>query len=130
GFVALTSSAGASTEEPTRQTLGQLGLAAAAMPVIFAAYLAAVPAYGARPGLLLGFLLIVDVGLLAVTVARGEELAHAIGACAAVVVFAVWLAMSYASSAWIIAVASACAFVVLFALAPVVAARFSRPLPG
>jgi len=130
GFVALTSSAAVLSEAAERQTLGQVGLAAAAMPVIFAAYLAAVPAYGARPGLLFGFLFIVDAGLLAVTIGRGEQLAHAIGAGAAVVVFAVWLAMSYASSAWLVAVGSVCAFVALFALAPVVAARLSRPLTG
>ena len=53
---------------------------AAAMPLFFAVYLAAVPAYGAQPALLFGFLLIVDAGLLAVTIARGEPLAHATGA--------------------------------------------------
>jgi len=130
GLVALISSARASGDTPAERTLEQAGVAAAAMPLLFAAYLAAVPAYGARPGLLFGFLLIVDAGLLAVTIARGEELAHAIGAAAAVLVFAVWLAMSYASSAWTTATAFACAFVTFFALAPLVAARFSRPLTG
>ena len=130
GFVAFVFSARSSGEPLEGRTLAQFGLAAAVMPLIFAAYLAAVPAYGARPGLLFGFLLIVDTGLLAVTIARGEELAHALGGVAAVLVFAVWLAMSYAPGAWTIAIASVSVFVVFFAVAPIVAARFSKPLMG
>ena len=130
GFVAFVVSARSSDETPEQRTLEKLGLAAAVMPLLFATYLAVVPAYGARPGLLFGFLLIVDAGLLAVTMARGEELAHALGAGAAVLVFAFWIGMSYAVGAWAIATAAVSAFVVFFALAPIVAARFSRPLTG
>jgi len=130
GFSALLSGAGRPSGEAAARTFEKTGLAAAIMPLFFAAYLAAVPAYGARPGLLFGFLLIVDAGLLAVTIARGEALAHAIGAGAAVLVFAAWLAMSYASGAWTTAVVFVMAFVALFAMAPVVAARLSRPLTG
>lgn len=130
GFVALVFGARLSTTGETDGTLGRTGLAAAAMPLFFAVYLAAVPAYGARPALLFGFLLIIDAGLLALTLARGEALAHAIGAWAAILVFAVWLAMSYASRAFVTATAFAAAFVVFFALAPVIADRFRRPLAG
>ena len=130
GFVALVFGARLSTTGETDGRLGRTGLAAAAMPLFFAVYLAAVPAYGARPALLFGFLLIVDAGLLAVTIARGEALAHAIGGAAAMLVFAVWLAMSYAAGAWATATTFAAAFVVLFALAPVVAERVGRPLSG
>jgi len=100
------------------------------MPLFFAVYLAAVPAYGAQPGLLFGFLLIVDAGLLAVTIARGEAIAHVVGAVAAMLVFAVWLALSYIPGAWVVATASAAAFVSLFALAPMLAGRIGRPLHG
>jgi len=130
GFVALVSSARASADAAIERMLETTGLAAAAMPLFFAVFLAAVPAYGARPALLFGFLLIVDAGLLAVSIARGDELAHAIGAAAAVLVFAVWLAMSYVPGAWIPAASFAAAFVVFFALAPIVAERFSRRLTG
>ena len=67
----------------------------AGVPLIFAGYLASVPAYGAHAGLLLGFLLIVDAGLLAIAIARGEALLHAVGGLATLVVLAVWLATSY-----------------------------------
>src|SRR5262249_33098459 len=109
---------------------GRAALGAAVMPLVFAAYLAAVPEYGAHPALLFGFLFIVDAGLFAVTVGRGDQLAHALGAVAAVIVFAVWLAPSYAHGAWTIAVAFASAFAVLFAMAPAVATRLRRPLAG
>ena len=45
-------------------------------------------------------------------------------------VFAAWLALSYATGAWTTAVGYVMAFVALFALAPVVAARWSKPLAG
>jgi uncharacterized membrane protein len=130
GFSALVFGARASADELEGRTLEKTGLAAAVMPLFFAVYLATVPAYGARPGLLFGFLLIVDAGLLAVTIARGEEFAHALGAGAAVLVFVMWLATSYVSGAWTTVTAFTVAFVGLFALAPVVAARLSKPLTG
>jgi len=130
GFVALMFGGRPAPPAGTPRSVELTGLAAALMPLVFAAYLAVVPAYGARPALLFGFLLIIDCGLLAVTIARGEELAHAIGAAAAILVFAVWLANSYAIGAWTTAIAFTVAFVVLFALAPLVARRFKRPLTG
>jgi hypothetical protein len=45
-------------------------------------------------------------------------------------VFAVWLARSYANASWIIATAFVVAFVVLYSLAPLIAARFGRPFTG
>ena len=128
GFSTLVFGARASSDEMEGRTLGRIGLAAAGMPLVFAAYLAAVPAYGSRPDLLFGFLFIVDAGLLAVTIVRREVLAHAIGAAAAVMVFAVWLAMSYTNGAWTTVTTFTVAFVAFFALAPMLAARLSRPL--
>jgi hypothetical protein len=97
------------------------------MPLVFGIYLAAVPAYGARAGLLFGFLLLIDAALMAVAIALEDELPHAIGGVATLAVFAIWLTMSYASHAWGTAVAFASASVVLFALAPMVADRLRRP---
>ena len=109
-------------------TFERTALVAAVMPLAFAAYLAAVPAYGARPWLLFGFLLLVDAGLLAVAIARGEELLHAAGAVATVLVMAAWLALSYEPGSGVPALASCVAFVVFFSVAPVAALLAGRPL--
>ena len=103
---------------------------AAVLPLFFAIYLAAVPAYGARPGLLFGFLLLIDVGLLAVTLMRGQELLHAAGAAATVLVMAVWLSQSFAHAGSSTALAFTAAFAVFFLSAPVLARAIRRPLDG
>ena len=123
GFVSLVFGARLGSGADAGDALGRTGLAAAAMPLFFAVYLAAVPAYGAQPALLFGFLLIVDAGLLAVTIARATSLRTRLARAAAMLVFAVWLAMSYASGAWTTVTAFAVAFVALFALAPLAGRR-------
>jgi uncharacterized membrane protein len=108
-------------------TLEQSGLAASAMPLAFAIFLAAVPRYGAHTGLLFGFLLLIVVGLSAVTVVRRDDRLHAIGATATVLVFAIWLATSYTTSGWRVVVAFTVVFSSFFALAPLAADRMRRP---
>jgi uncharacterized membrane protein len=105
-------------------------MASAVLPVLFAAYLAAVPAYGARAGLLFGFLLLVDTGLLAITIVRRQPVLHAIGALGTLVVMAVWISSAYASRFRFTAVGFTAAFVLFFLSAPAVARWFSRPLSG
>jgi uncharacterized membrane protein len=138
-FVSLTF--GRTGDSETDTALAQAGLSSSAMPLIFTAFLAAVPSYGEHAGLLFGFLLLVDGGLLAVAIGRpgsqrragtlvdGERL-HALGAGATLLTVAIWFARSYASPAWIIAVAFVAAFVVLYSLAPLIAARVGRPFTG
>jgi uncharacterized membrane protein len=104
-------------------------LVAAVLPLLFAAYLAIVPAYGERYGLLLGFLFLVVAGLAAVAVWRGPQLTHQIGATSTLVVFALWLAVSY-HDAWPGILVFVALFMLLFLLTPVVAARVGRPLKG
>jgi uncharacterized membrane protein len=108
-------------------TLEQSGLAAAAMPLAFAIFLAAVPRYGVHTGLLFGFLLLMVGGLSAVAIARRDDRLHAIGAAATVLVFAIWLATSYTSSGWRVVVAFTVVFAALYALAPLAADRVRRP---
>jgi hypothetical protein len=105
-------------------------LAAAVLPLLFVAYLAAVPAYGARPGLLFGFLLIIDTGLLVVALGRRQEVAHAAGALATILVPAIWLAVSYSPRARFIALAFTALFALFFSIAPIVARRLGRPFEG
>lgn len=111
-------------------TFERSAMVAAALPILFAAYLAAVPGYGARPALLFGFLALIDVGLLALDIARRQTLMHATGAVATVLVTAVWLATSYRPDFRVTVLAFTSGFVALYLIAPVVAGWFARPLSG
>ncbi len=105
---------------------GQAAAASAVLPLLFALYMAVVPGYGERFGILFGFLLCLDVGLFAVAVTRGPEILHGVGALTTVLVFAVWLRQSYSSDAWPVILAFVAAFVLLYLLAPLAARRLSR----
>ena len=108
-------------------TFEYTAMLAAALPLLFAVYLAAVPEYGARPELLLGFLLLVDAGLLAVALARRREVMHAAGAVVTVLAVAVWLAVSYTQfRAPMTALGFVSAFVVLYLCAPILARGVGR----
>src|SRR5262249_32004998 len=109
-------------------TLDRSGLMASAMPLVFAVYVSAVPAYGAHAGLLFGFLFLIDAALLAIAVARRNDIVHLAGGGATLLVFATWLSRSYAEGAWTTPVAFAALFVAFFLLAPLAAARAGRPL--
>jgi hypothetical protein len=122
--------AGTAARSDEDLTFERTAMAAAALPILFAAYLAAVPSYGARAGLLFGFLAIVDAGLCAIAIARRQSVLHAAGALSTVVVLAVWLSSSYQTDARHIALALTATFVVLYLLAPVVADNLARPLEG
>ena len=97
---------------------GQTARASAAFPLLFAVYLAVVPAYGARYGILFGFLFLVDAGLFAIAAARGPRRLHLLGALATVLVFAVWLNGSYSSDAWPVVLAFVALFVLFYLGAP------------
>jgi uncharacterized membrane protein len=131
GFVALTlgrSSTARTDGRRLNDLVERAGLGAAVMPLFFATFLAAVPAYGVRADLLFGFLIIVDIGLLAIALGRREQVPHAVGGAATILVFAVWLALSYASAARGMVIAFASAFAILYAVAPGLARRLGRPL--
>ncbi len=103
-------------------------ITAAAMPLLFAAYLSTVPAYGEHAWLLFGFLLLVDSGLLAVAIGRRHAPLHGAGAMTTLVVMACWLAFSYAPGAYVPALVFCAAFVMFFVVASPLAARLGRPL--
>ncbi len=106
-------------------------LVSAAVPMLFATYLAAVPEYATRPGLLFGFVLLIDIGLFAVTLARREELLHAAGAAGTMLTMAIWMAVSYdGETGVLVAPAFAAIFALLYVFAPDVARRVDRPLSG
>jgi uncharacterized membrane protein len=103
-------------------------LSAAVMPLLFAAYLSTVPAYGNRPWLLFGFLLLVDAGLFVVAIARRRMLLHAAGAMTTLVVMASWLANSYVPGTYVPPLVFCALFVLFFIGAPVAAALVGRAL--
>jgi hypothetical protein len=109
--------------------ISRANLLSAGLPLLFAAFLASVPEYGARAGLLFGFLLLLDAGLLAIAIARDEPLLHGAGAAATLFTMGIWLGISYpGASARAATLAFTAAFVLLYLFAPAVAARFGRSL--
>jgi uncharacterized membrane protein len=113
----------------TALALERIGAGAAMMPLLFAIYLAAVNSLAVNPPLLFGFLLVIDLGLLAIAFAKGEELMHASGALTTVLVFAIFLTR-YQSGAWLGVALFAAAFAAVYTLAPMIAERFRRPFTG
>jgi uncharacterized membrane protein len=115
----------------TRNQFEQSALISAVLPGLFAVYLALTPAYGAQATLLFGFLLLIDLGLLAVAIGLRQEPVHAAGAVTTMVVMVVWLAQSYSrSGATTEAIAFTSVFVLVYLAAPLVAAWFQRPFTG
>lgn len=120
-------------QEPEKSGISLYGQTAnwsALFPLIFALYMAAVPAYGRHFGMLFGFLFLLDAGLFAIAAARGPEALHLLGGVSTILVWALWLAVSYESSAW----PSVQVFVALFAFfymaSPLIARHFDRGFKG
>jgi uncharacterized membrane protein len=105
-------------EEGLSSLFSQTAGASAALPLLFAVYLAAVPAYGARFGLLFGFLLCLDVGLFLIAAAHGPRKLHLLGALSTILVVAIWLNGSYQSEAWPWILAFVSVFVLFYLGAP------------
>lgn len=88
--------------------------AGAVLPLLFAFFTAIVPEYGARYNVLFGFLLLVTLGLTAISLWRGPVWLHTLGGGATVITFFIWLTSSYTHAAWPKALLWLGAFVVLF----------------
>lgn len=108
---------------------GRVAVAGALLPLVFGLYLAAVPAYGQRYGLLFGFLFILQAGLAAVAAFRGPRTLHPYAAGTTLLAFAVWFATSYEkAAAWPAILGLIALFVVFDLAAPWIAGRLGRPL--
>jgi uncharacterized membrane protein len=70
----------------------------AALPLLFALFMASSNVYGEHPWVLFGFLFCIDAGLFAVALWRRQMLLHLLGAAATLVVFAAWLNGTYADA--------------------------------
>jgi hypothetical protein len=109
---------------------GQSANLSALLPLLFAVYMAAVPAYGQRFALLFGFLFLLDAGLFTIAIARGPEVLHSFGGLSTLMVWVIWLKSSYAATAWPEVLAFIALFAIFYLAAPYLARRFSRSLGG
>ena len=91
-----------------------VALTSAILPLAFAVFGSAVPAYGARYNVLFGFLLLMTAGLAVVASWRGPDWLHALGGVAAVLTFVIWASVSYRHGAWPAILAWVSAFVLLY----------------
>lgn len=99
------------------------------LPLLLAAYLAGSPGFGAHYGLLFGYLLLLGAALAAYAAARGPVLLHNLAAAATVIVYGVWLVVSYRSEAWPEILAFLSLSVLLYLGAPWVAKLWRKDLP-
>jgi len=99
----------------------------AALPLLFAVYASAIPAYGSNYELLFGYLLIVDIGLCAIAIARDHDLLHMAGAVSTIVVLLLWLTRSYTSDSWPGILLFVSLLVIVYAVAGLLAQRLDRP---
>src|SRR5204863_435317 len=88
-------------------------VAGATMPLLFAVFGAAVPAYGARYNVLFGFLLLVSAALAVIARFREPRWLHLVGGVATVAVLVIWSAVSYNASAWPAVVAWVAVFTIV-----------------
>jgi hypothetical protein len=105
-------------DEKSSPLFERAGLASALLPLLFALFAAAVPAYGTRYNTLFGFLLLISAGLAWIARRRGPDWLIGGAAAACLLTFAVWSAVSYsAAHAWPLVLAWIAAFVILFLVA-------------
>ncbi|MEO7975076.1 MAG: DUF2339 domain-containing protein, partial [Thermoanaerobaculia bacterium] len=102
----------------------------AGVPLLFAAFLATVPAYGAHSGLLFGFLALLGVGLFAVATWRGPEGLHLLGGVATLLVLIFWIGPSYDSASWPLALFALGGFTTFYLISPLVARALGRSFAG
>ena len=105
----------------------QAATAATALPVIFAVYMAGIPAYGTQYILLFGFLFLVVLGLSVVAIARGPQQLYLLGGLATILALVIWLAVSYRSAAWPGVLVVVAAFVLLHVGVPQMARWLGWP---
>ncbi|HEX7150492.1 MAG TPA: DUF2339 domain-containing protein [Thermoanaerobaculia bacterium] len=100
-----------------QRSFDRMAIASAALPLLFAVYTAAIPAYGARYNVLFGFLILIAAGLATIALTRGPQWLHVLGGGTVVLTFAVWFGLSYAPHAYPGIVAWLAAFIMLYLIA-------------
>src|SRR4051794_20220665 len=101
-------------DDGQQRTFDTAAIAAAILPLLFAIFTAAVPAYGSHYNVLFGFLLIVVAGLAAIAIMRGPAWLHLVGGLTTLLVFAIWRGTSFTPLAWPAILAWIVAFFALY----------------
>ena len=94
-----------------------------ALPLLLAVTMAWVPAFGQRYLLMFGYLLVLDLGLLALDYAQSNDRLARVAAVATLVAWMVWLLRSYQSDAWPIVNVLLFIFVIVFLASQALRAR-------
>ena len=105
-------------------------LLASMLPVAFALYLAMQSEFRENYVLIFAWLLLIDIGLLAVAIARSTGLLHAVAALGTLLAVTLWLAVSYLPGAMLPMIGFVSLFVVVYLAAPKIAERFDVELDG
>ena len=105
-------------------------LAASMLPLVFALYLAMQAGFNTHYALIFGWLLLIDIGLLAIEIARSTELLHAVGALSTLLAVALWLTVSYLPGAMVPMMGFIGLFIGLYLAAPKIAERFGDAFEG
>jgi uncharacterized membrane protein len=108
---------------------GRTAAVAAALPSLFALYVAGVGAYGEHWGLLFGFLALLDAGLFALAVFRGPAVLHAIGGIATLAVLGAWFVKSMTPLLMEPGLTAAVGFSLFYLFAPALADRLRENAP-
>lgn len=108
---------------------GRTAAVAAALPSLFALYVAGVGAYGENWGLLFGFLALLDAGLFALAVFRGPALLHAVGGIATLAVLGAWFVKSMTPDRMEPGLTAAVGFSLFYLFAPALAGRLRESAP-
>jgi len=114
-------------EPPLPQLFAHTATVSVSLPLVFALVMAWVPAFGARYVLLFGYLLLLDVGLIALAATIGPQVLYLGAGLTTLLVFAGWLPAAYSDAALPVVLAFVALFVGLFLGAPLLAGRLKRP---
>jgi len=105
-------------------------LAASVLPVLFAVYVATSTEFREHYALIFGWIVLIDLALLALAIARSLEALHAVGAVTTVVALVVWTASSYVPSSVFAVIGFVATFNAIYLGAPAIANRFGKPFAG
>ncbi len=108
---------------------GRTAAVAAALPSLFALYVAGVGAYGEHWGLLFGFLALLDAGLFALAVFRGPALLHAVSGIATLAVLGAWFVRSMTPDLMEPGLTAAVGFSLFYLFAPALAGSLRENPP-